>query len=62
MPFAYSILDLSPIPEGGTAAIALRNSRDLAQHAEEWGYSRYWVAEHDRQCELGYGSIDWVYC
>lgn len=46
MPFAYSILDLSPIPEGGTAAIALRNSRDLAQHAEEWGYSRYWVAEH----------------
>jgi luciferase family oxidoreductase group 1 len=46
MPFAYSILDLSPIPEGGTAAIALRNSRDLAQHAEEWGYSHYWVAEH----------------
>jgi luciferase family oxidoreductase group 1 len=46
MPFAYSILDLSPIPEGGTAATALRNSRDLAQHAEEWGYSRYWVAEH----------------
>lgn len=46
MSIAYSILDLSPIPEGGTAAIALRNSRDLAQHAEEWGYSRYWVAEH----------------
>ena len=46
MSISYSILDLSPIPEGGTAAIALRNSRDLAQHAEEWGYSRYWVAEH----------------
>lgn len=46
MSIAYSILDLSPIPEGGTAAIALRNSRDLAQHAEKWGYSRYWVAEH----------------
>jgi len=46
MSIAYSILDLSPIPEGGTAAIALRNSRDLAQHAEEWGYSRFWVAEH----------------
>jgi luciferase family oxidoreductase group 1 len=46
MSIAYSILDLSPIPEGGTAADALRNSRDLAQHAEGWGYSRYWVAEH----------------
>ena len=46
MSISYSILDLSPIPEGGTAAVALRNSRDLAQHAEEWGYSRYWVAEH----------------
>jgi luciferase family oxidoreductase group 1 len=46
MPFAYSILDLSPIPEGMTAADALRHSRDLAQHAEGWGYTRYWVAEH----------------
>ena len=41
-----SILDLSPIPQGLTAADALRNSRDLAQHAEAWGYHRYWVAEH----------------
>jgi luciferase family oxidoreductase group 1 len=41
-----SILDLSPIPAGGTAAEALRRSRDLAQHAERWGYHRYWVAEH----------------
>ena len=43
---AYSILDLSPIPEGGDAALALRNSADLARHAERWGYRRYWVAEH----------------
>lgn len=42
----YSILDLSPIPQGKTAADALRNSRDLAQHAEKWGYTRYWLAEH----------------
>jgi|UniRef100_UPI0040487627 luciferase family oxidoreductase group 1 len=42
----YSILDISPIPEGFTAADALRNSLDVAQHAEAWGYSRYWVAEH----------------
>jgi luciferase family oxidoreductase group 1 len=41
-----SILDLSLITEGGSAAQALRNTRDLAQHAERWGYRRYWVAEH----------------
>lgn len=42
----YSILDLSPIAEGSDAATALRNSRGLAQHAESWGYQRYWMAEH----------------
>ena len=42
----YSILDLSPIVKGGTAAQALNNTRDLAQHAERWGYRRFWVAEH----------------
>ena len=42
----YSVLDLSPIVEGGTAADAFRNSADLAQHAEEWDYHRYWLAEH----------------
>jgi len=41
-----SILDLSPIPTGATAAVALRNSLDLAQHAEVWGYKRLWLAEH----------------
>ena len=41
-----SILDLSLIVEGGSAADALRNSLDLAQHAEQLGYQRYWVAEH----------------
>ena len=43
---AFSILDLSPIPEGGDAAVALRNTADLAQHAERWGYRRFWLAEH----------------
>ena len=42
----FSILDLSPIPQGATAADALRNSLDLAQHAEAWGYRRFWLAEH----------------
>src|SRR3954451_9006408 len=41
-----SVLDLSPIVEGGSAAQALRNTLDLAQHAERWGYQRYWLAEH----------------
>src|SRR6202162_4188001 len=42
----FSILDLSPIPQGVTASDALRNSLDLAQHAEKWGYKRFWLAEH----------------
>ena len=42
----YSVLDLSPIVEGGDASQAFRNSVDLARHAEEWGYHRYWLAEH----------------
>ena len=46
MTVPFSVLDLSPIVEGGTAADSLRNTLDLARHAEEWGYRRYWVAEH----------------
>ncbi|MGC1172302.1 LLM class flavin-dependent oxidoreductase [Polaromonas sp.] len=42
----FSVLDLSPIVEGGDAAQSLRNTLDLAQHAERWGYQRYWLAEH----------------
>ncbi|MGD9601418.1 MAG: LLM class flavin-dependent oxidoreductase [Gammaproteobacteria bacterium] len=41
-----SVLDLAPVPEGATPADAFRHSRDLAQHAERWGYHRYWLAEH----------------
>jgi luciferase family oxidoreductase group 1 len=42
----FSVLDLSPVPEGATAADALRNTLDLARHAEAWGYRRFWLAEH----------------
>jgi luciferase family oxidoreductase group 1 len=42
----FSILDLSPINQGSDAAQAFRNSLDLAQHAERWGYERFWLAEH----------------
>ena len=41
-----SILDLSPIVVGSDAAAALRNTLDLARHAEQWGYRRFWLAEH----------------
>jgi luciferase family oxidoreductase group 1 len=43
---AYSILDLAFVPAGATPADALRNTLDLAQKAELWGYKRFWLAEH----------------
>jgi luciferase family oxidoreductase group 1 len=41
-----SVLDLSPIIQGGDAGQALNNSRDLARYVERFGYRRYWLAEH----------------
>jgi len=41
-----SVLDLSPITEGSTAAQSFRNTLDLARHAETLGFNRYWLAEH----------------
>jgi luciferase family oxidoreductase group 1 len=41
-----SVLDLSPVPEGASTGQALRNSADLARHAEALGFRRYWMAEH----------------
>ncbi len=45
-PFRLSVLDQSPVSAGSNAATALRNSIDLARHADGLGYHRYWVAEH----------------
>ncbi|WP_133663717.1 LLM class flavin-dependent oxidoreductase [Paraburkholderia sp. BL10I2N1] len=42
----FSVLDLSPITVGATPTKAFTNTLDLAQHAEQWGYLRYWLAEH----------------
>jgi luciferase family oxidoreductase group 1 len=42
----FSILDLAPVAQGSTPGDALRRARDLAQHAERWGYHRFWLAEH----------------
>jgi luciferase family oxidoreductase group 1 len=41
-----SVLDLATITRGSDASTAFRNTLDLAQHAEAWGYRRYWLAEH----------------
>lgn len=42
----FSVLDLSPILQGSDATQSFRNTLDLAQHAERFGFNRYWVAEH----------------
>lgn len=46
MSIPFSLLDLSPVPEGSSASDAIHNTLDLARHAEGWGYRRYWLAEH----------------
>ena len=43
---AFSVLDLSPIVQGATAADAFRNTLELAQHVERLGFTRFWLAEH----------------
>jgi len=42
----YSVLDLAPVPQGSDVAVAFHHARALAQHAERWGYHRFWLAEH----------------
>ncbi|XBS70465.1 luciferase-like monooxygenase [Acerihabitans sp. KWT182] len=45
-PVPFSVLDLSPVPQGSAPRQAFESSLDLARHAENWGYHRYWLAEH----------------
>ena len=56
MSFKLSILDQSPIFPGSTAYNALQNTVLLAQKAEEWGYSRFWVSEHHHTDQLAGSS------
>jgi luciferase family oxidoreductase group 1 len=48
-----SVLDLAPILQGGTPAEAFRHSLRLAQHAEQLGYRRFWLAEHHNMPGIG---------
>ena len=41
-----SVLDLAPVRVGGTIAEAFHNTLDLTRHAEQWGFTRFWIAEH----------------
>jgi luciferase family oxidoreductase group 1 len=41
-----SVLDLSPVTQGSDPSQSFRNTLDIAQHAERWGFNRYWLAEH----------------
>ncbi len=58
----FSILDLSPVPMGGSAAQSLRNTVDLARHAEDWGYRRYWLAEHHSMPGIASAATAVVIC
>jgi luciferase family oxidoreductase group 1 len=58
----FSVLDLSPITLGGDAGRSLRNSLDLAQHAERWGFRRYWLAEHHSMPGIASAATSVVIC
>ncbi|WP_432713043.1 LLM class flavin-dependent oxidoreductase [Pedobacter sp.] len=48
----YSVLDLATVIEGKTPADTFKTSLDLARHVEEWGYTRYWLAEHHNMASV----------
>ena len=67
-----SILDLVMVNDNGTAGMSMLNSLDLAQKAEQWGYRRYWLAEHHNisgvassanfgRCELSHICFDSIH-
>jgi luciferase family oxidoreductase group 1 len=58
----FSVLDLSPITMGSDAGRSLRNTLDLAQHAERWGYRRYWLAEHHSMPGIASAATSVVIC
>jgi luciferase family oxidoreductase group 1 len=53
-----SVLDLSPVTSDGSGPIALRNTLDLARHADRLGFTRYWVAEHHNLPNIASGAPD----
>jgi luciferase family oxidoreductase group 1 len=58
----FSVLDLSPVAAGGSAGPSLGHTLDLAQHAETWGYRRYWLAEHHSMPGIASAATSVVIC
>jgi luciferase family oxidoreductase group 1 len=58
----FSILDLAPIPQGATAREALHRARDLARHAENLGYQRFWLAEHHNMTGIASAATSVAIC
>ncbi|HZI15000.1 MAG TPA: LLM class flavin-dependent oxidoreductase [Myxococcus sp.] len=58
----FSVLDLSPITQGSDASQSLRNTLDLARHAEQWGYKRFWLAEHHNMPGIASAATSVVIC
>ena len=58
----FSVLDLSPVVQGSTPGDALKNSLDLARHAEQLDYTRYWVAEHHNMRGIASAATAVVIC
>jgi luciferase family oxidoreductase group 1 len=57
-----SILDLAPVTQGSSPVVALSNSLDLAQRIEQWGYRRYWVAEHHNMAGIASSATAVLIC
>lgn len=60
MSYRLSLLDKSPIAENETAQDALARTLQLAQQAENWGYHRFWIAEHHNTTQLASPSPELV--
>ncbi|EIC85295.1 LLM class flavin-dependent oxidoreductase [Serratia sp. M24T3] len=64
MGYRLSLLDKSPLDEHEDAAGALKRTLELAQKAEQWGYHRFWLAEHHNTDKLAISSpeivIAWI--
>ena len=59
---ALSILDLVRVTEDTDARGALDNARDIAVHAEAWGYRRIWVAEHHNMPGIASAATSVIVC
>ncbi|PTY37928.1 hypothetical protein BGP77_15825 [Saccharospirillum sp. MSK14-1] len=59
---AFSVLDLAPITEGSDVRQALHNSRDLARHVEQLGYTRFWMAEHHNMTGIASAATSVALC